>query len=113
MSLLAPASSPVMLSTSTCHLCSSCSSCRISRFWRRSATVSSGVRWGVSSAVTGTLYWSFLFQQELPPSHHSHQDALTMFQDFISHVPGGREEKDESGSNSSLPAVTIRYYLVL
>lgn len=34
--------SPVMLSTSTCHLCSSCSSCRISRFWRRSATVSSG-----------------------------------------------------------------------
>ncbi|KAB1270298.1 hypothetical protein Cadr_000016880 [Camelus dromedarius] len=28
-------SSPVMLSTSTCHLCSSCSSCRISRFWRR------------------------------------------------------------------------------
>lgn len=35
---------PVMLSTNTCHLCSSCSSCRISRFWRRSATVSSGKR---------------------------------------------------------------------
>lgn len=51
--------SPVMLSTSTCHLCSSCSSCRISRFWRRSATVSSGARVGGKkgrSKVTSTLY---------------------------------------------------------
>lgn len=41
-----------MLSTSTCHLCSSCSSCRISRFWRRSATVSSAVRWGGKDTLT-------------------------------------------------------------
>lgn len=66
------ASSPVMLSTNTCHLCSSCSSCRISRFWRRSATVSSGVRWDGKeghSKITSTLYWSSLFQQELLLPH--------------------------------------------
>ena len=76
------ASSPVMLSTSTCHLCSSCSSCRISRFWRRSATVSSGVEWGGKeglSEVTSTLYCFSLFQQELPPPHCPHQGTLTMF----------------------------------
>lgn len=56
---ISPPASPVMLSTSTCHLCSSCSSCRISRFWRRSATVSSGVRQGGKqgcSEVTSTSY---------------------------------------------------------
>lgn len=43
------------------------------------------------SKVTSTLYWSFLFQQGLPPPHCPSQGTLTMFEDLISHVPGERE----------------------
>lgn len=77
--LRAPASSPVMLSTSTCHLCSSCSSWRISRFWRRSATVSSGVRGAARrdtlqppAPCSVPLYWYELLSPNCSPLGYTH-----------------------------------------
>lgn len=93
-----PQLSPVMLSTSTCHLCSSCSSCRISRFWRRSATVSSGEtgrrelgRVGGACPLPGGS-WASPHPFGLPRGERA---ALTVLQHLVPHIPAEEKRRDE------------------